>query len=403
MVAIADLDLPILNPTDPQFDNDIYGYYEKARAENWLAATPMGVMVLGYTEMKELLLKDDKLEPANKMMTTMLGAEGTSFGDFNNNFLLAQQGDDHRRIRNLVAPTFTPRNANNHRPIMREEINKLLDVWLPKGEFDFSEFASFYPISVLCRLIGAPSDDVPKIKSHLEVLGAGYSAGPDHIARLSEAVDTMKDYFDYLIEMRRKHDDPNREQDLLDQMMSARDGDESLSDQELHYLLMVLYAAGYDTSKNLLTMIMHLMIDRPEMWAALENDVDYAGKVTEEALRYGTVVTVLRIVREDFNYNGVDFPKGLMLLFPTPFAGRDETVFADAGSFDPDRTPEQRNIAFGRGIHICLGQFIAKVQVQEALPIIAARLKNPRRNGDITWRSFMAITGLRTLPIAFES
>lgn len=82
MVAIADLDLPILNPTDPQFDNDIYGYYEKARAENWLAATPMGVMVLGYTEMKELLLKDDKLEPANRMMTSMLGAEGTSFGDF---------------------------------------------------------------------------------------------------------------------------------------------------------------------------------------------------------------------------------------------------------------------------------------------------------------------------------
>ncbi|MCY4513699.1 MAG: cytochrome P450 [Candidatus Tectomicrobia bacterium] len=84
-------------------------------------------------------------------------------------------------------------------------------------------------------------------------------------------------------------------------------------------------------------------------------------------------------------------------------AGRDGAVFKDAQTFDPEAPREQKNIAFGRGVHICLGQFIAKAQVQEALPIIAARIRNPRRNGDVAWRPFMAITGLRQLPIAFDT
>ena len=402
MVGVNELELPELNIIGPEFDADIYGHYQAARQQHWLAKTPVGVMVLGYQEMKELLLMDEKLEPANKMMTTMLGADGTSFGDFNNKFLLAQQGADHKRLRNLVAPTFTPRSANQHRPIMREEINLLLAEWLPRGEFDFAEFASFYPITVLCRLIGAPTRDVPKIKHHLETMGAGYDLGADSLPQLCEAVDYMRNFFDQLIAGRRSLNDPDRETDLLDQLLEAGEGSDEFSDEELHYLLMVLYAAGYDTSKNLLTMIMHLMIDDPEMWTKLEDDPNYANNVVEEALRYGTVVTVVRLAREDFSYNGVEFPKGTMLLFPTPFAGRDEAVFKNANTFNPERTPEQRHLAFGRGMHICLGQFIARAQVQEALPVLAARLRNPRRNGEIAWRPFMAITGLRRLPIAFD-
>ena len=402
MVSVNELELPELNIIGPEFDADIYGHYQAARQQHWLAKTPVGVMVLGYQEMKELLLMDEKLEPANKMMTTMLGADGTSFGDFNNKFLLAQQGADHKRLRDLVAPAFTPRSANQHRPIMREEINLLLAEWLPRGEFDFAEFASFYPITVLCRLIGAPTRDVPKIKHHLEVMGAGYDLGADSLPQLCKAVDYMWNFLDQLIAGRRNLNDPDRETDLLDQLLEAGDGRDELSDEELHYLLMILYAAGYDTSKNLLTLIMHLMIDNPEMWAKLEDDADYAYKVVEEALRYSTVVTVIRLAREDFSYNGVEFPAGTLLLFPTPLAGRDEAVFKNANTFNPEGSPEQRHLAFGRGMHICLGQFIAKAQVQEALPILAARLRNPRRNGEIAWRPFMAITGLRRLPIAFD-
>ncbi len=403
LASLDGLDLPELNIIDPEFDADIYTHWQTARQQHWLARTPVGIMVLGYREMKEMLLMDDKLEPANKMMTTMLGADGTSFGEFNNKFLLAQQGADHRRLRDLVAPTFTPRSANQNRPVMREEINRLLDQWMSKSEFDFAEFASFYPITVLCRLIGAPTGDVPRIKSHLEVMGAGYDLGANRLGLLCEAVDFMWNFLGQLIDERRKRNEPNREKDLLDQLLEAGEGGDQLSDEELHYLLMVLYAAGYDTSKNLLTMIMHLMLDNPDMWAKLENDSDYASKVVEETLRYGTVVTVIRLAREEFSYNGVKFPKGTMLLFPTPFAGRDGAVFKDAQVFDPEAPREQRNIAFGRGVHICLGQFIAKAQVQEALPIIAARIRNPRRNGDVAWRPFMAITGLRQLPIAFDT
>ena len=145
------------------------------------------------------------------------------------------------------------------------------------------------------------------------------------------------------------------------------------------------------------------MLDNPDMWAKLKNNREYAGKVVDEALRYSTVVTVVRLVEKEFTYKGVTFPEGTRVLLPTTFAGRDDRVFADAATFNPDRIPEEKVFPFGRGKHICIGMFIAKAQIEEALPVLASRMKNPRRDGDIEWRDFMPITGLKHLPIAFDA
>jgi len=403
MQNVNEMDLPELNVLDPDFGFDMYDQYHAARENNWLAKTPMGIMVLGYNEMKQMLRQDDKLEPANRLMTKMIGASGTSYGHFNDNFLLAQDGDDHKRIRGLVAPTFTPRNAELHRPIMKEEINRLLDEWLPKGQFEFTEFASYFPISVLCRLIGAKPEDVPIFKDHLEIIGGGYKVDdPEYLKMACDSIDFMRNYFDELMTERRENGSPDDEQDLLDLMLNAREGEDTLTDDELHYLLMVIYAAGYDTSKNLLSGIINVMIDNPDMWEKLADDRAYAKKVVEEALRHGGLATVLRHAKEDVVVNDVLIPKGTFLLFPTVFAGRDKTVFPDADSFDPDRKSPNKHFAFGQGMHICLGLFIARVQVEEALAIMATRMKNIRRTGDIGWRNFIAVTGLSKLPIEFD-
>ena len=125
-------------------------------------------MVLGFRDMRDILIMDDILDTPNKAITRLMGAEGTFWGEWNNRFLLAKSGDDHKRIREIVAPTFTPRNAALHWPVMKEVVSGLLDEWAPRGEFDFAEFASFFPITVMCRLIGADSSIVPEIKTALK-------------------------------------------------------------------------------------------------------------------------------------------------------------------------------------------------------------------------------------------
>jgi cytochrome P450 len=96
------------------------------------------------------------------------------------------------------------------------------------------------------------------------------------------------------------------------------------------------------------------------------------------------------------------FPKGTLLCFATPLSGRDPTAFAEPMEFQPERERTLRHLAFGRGMHICLGQHLAKAQLEEGLHLIAQRLRYPRAAGAATWRPFLGAWGLRTLPIAFE-
>lgn len=402
MQNINEMNLPELDLLSREFSEDMFGHYEKAVKENWLAKSPVGYVVLGYEEMKDMFSMPDVLVPGNRETTKLLGAQGTSFGDFNDNFLLALNDEDHARIRMLAASTFTPKNADMNRTVMQRVFEKHLDQWLSKGEFDFAKFAAPYPISVMCELIGAPSEDVPLFIDLLETINSSFNSQKANLDQVCQCIDKLQEYFEKLIADRRQLNDQDREKDLLDQLLAASDGDDRLSDQELYHLLMVIYLAGYDTSKNLLTLIMHLMLDNPDMFAKLKDDRGYASKVFDEALRYSTVVTVVRLVKEEFTYKDVTFPAGTRVLLPTTFAGRDERVFSDAKTFNPDRAPEQKVFPFGRGRHICIGMFIAKAQIEEALPILASRLNNPRRNGDIVWRDFMPITGLKSLPISFD-
>jgi cytochrome P450 len=167
--------------------------------------------------------------------------------------------------------------------------------------------------------------------------------------------------------------------------------------------LMVLLLAGYDTSKNVLTLTMHTLLQHPHMWERCAADQPYCIKVVDEILRHSAITTPYRLLTEDVEYEGILFPKGTLLCFATPLTGRDPTVFPDAMEFEPERPRTTRHLAFGRGMHICLGQYLAKAQLEEGLHLIAQRLRNPRLAGEATWRPFLGAWGLRTLPIAFQA
>jgi cytochrome P450 len=122
----------------------------------------------------------------------------------------------------------------------------------------------------------------------------------------------------------------------------------------------------------------------------------------EEGFRFASPSNTYRGVTETFQYRGVELPAGTMLFFPLSVAARDARYVPDPASFDPDRNQTNRHIAFGRGIHICLGQFMARAQIEEGLHLIAQRLTKPRLAGKVTWRPFPGVWGIKSLPIEFE-
>ena len=403
MTAITELALPYLPMDEASFAEDPFPHFAAARAAHpWLATCPFGFVVTQYDAMRDLLGMDRYMRGAYESVVEIMEARGTPWGRFQLESLLAQNGESHQRIRKVLAPAFTPQQANRHRALMAKTIAGLLDEWAPKEAFDFEDFAAMFPISVFCGLVGAPQSVIPEIRSSLETFGLSMSMDKSLLPRLVEATETLDAFVQDLTAKRRAAPHAPGEEDMLDILIKTRD-DGGLSDRELYDLLIFLFVAGYDTSKNALTLMMDLLIDRPELYQRCAEDLAFCRKVTEENFRHLTTSTIPRLVTRSFDYRGVTIPEGTLLFFPVSISGRDPTAIPDPDSFDPERdSTGKKHIAFGQGVHICLGQFIARAQIEEGLHQIAQRLRNPRRTGPSAWRPFFGVWGLRGLPFAHD-
>jgi cytochrome P450 len=159
---------------------------------------------------------------------------------------------------------------------------------------------------------------------------------------------------------------------------------------------MVLFPAGYDTSKNMITLIMHMMLNHLDYWERCAEDMEFCTKVVEEMFRHTSTAAVLRKVSEEFEYEDVRFPIGAMLFYANSVAGRDPRAFENPEKFDPERIHNTRHVAFGRGAHMCVGQHLARAQITEGIHLIAQRITKPKLAGEVVWRK-----GVRQLPIEF--
>jgi cytochrome P450 len=401
MRPAAELTLPDLPITEPGFEIDPQARFAAARKIHpWLARSPVGYVVTDYFAAKEMLGMDEQLRTAGEGVIALMQAEGSRWGRWEQEFIMARSGAAHKRLRDALAPMFTPRAANRHRGLMRRVVSELLDEWAPRARIDFEVFASYFPVTVMCAIIGAPSNVLPSLRSSLETLGLSYNLIPDFLPQLEAAYAVMETFVKRLIAARRGGERLNADDDLLDALLAAREAGE-LSEQEVEDTLIFLFAAGYDTSKNVLTFLMHHLMQRPEIYARCAEDLAYCAKVVEEGLRYTNPGTIPRLTNSDFVYRDVLFAKDTMLFFSASVLGRDASAFPDPDRFDPERTHDNRHLAFGRGMHMCLGQFIARAQLEEGLHLIAQRLRDPRPAGEIGWRPFPGVWGIRGLPIEF--
>jgi cytochrome P450 len=372
-------------------------YFQAARARHpWLATSNLGAVITEYHAMKDILGMDQVLYFPAAETVELMGAQELGWGRYISDFMLMRSGEPHARLRGAVAEAFTPRAVNRLRPLIRETVADVLDEWAPKGAFDFAEFASNFPVRVFFDLMGADVADVPAIRNALEIYGASFAMDPTQMPTIEAGYQEFLAYVDRLVVER----GDERRDDLLDEMIAAtRTG--GMTDFELRQMLIFLLGAGYDTSKNQLTLITSFLLERPELWARCAEDRDYCTKVIEEGLRYGSSSNTFRTVRQDFEYRGVTFPKGSMLIFPLAVASHDGGIPAP-DAFDPDRRHTDRHLAFGRGAHMCLGQFLARANLEEGLHLTAQRVANPRLAGEVTWRPFPGVWGIKSLPIIFD-
>jgi cytochrome P450 len=403
MQALADLDLPLLPMDEPWFAEDPAKHFAEARKKHpWLATFKLGTVVTGYDAVRELMRMEDRMYLPFREMVEFLGVEGTPFGRFQENHILAYSGAAHRRIRDILAPAFTPRMANTHRPIMRAVIAKLLDEWVPKGKFDFEEFASYFPITVMCSLMGISPTIVPAIRDWLETLGLSVSMDKQYVPAFQDAIVKLDAVIDELVANRELGKDGKRDiPDLLDILVKAK-ADGGLTHRELGDLLIFLLVAGYDTSKNVLTMTMHRLLDKPDIYQKCAEDVTYARKVIEESMRFHSPSSTPRRLSDDITYRDVVIPKGTTLWIPWAIVARDALAIPNADEFKPERDDRNPHLGFAAGAHMCLGQHIARAQLEEGLHLMAQRITKPKSTGPGSWRPFTGVWGINGLPITFE-
>lgn len=398
-IPAADLELFKLPIEDRAFAIDPDPFLDKARRRHpWLARFSHGFVLHGYQAMRELMPQDDKLHIAVDAVVEIMGAAQSPWGSFMRDMMICMRGENHKRVRGAIEPYFKPRNVVTQLGRIKEVVGDLLDEWAPKGEFDFAEFSARFPVTVMFSLIGGDPAQLPRIQQALETQGLSFSMDPTLLPDLEAGLAMMMQFTDELIIERRAGGEPRN--DLLQALIEAEDrGD--LTGKEVRELLFFLFGAGYDTSKNQLTLAIWMLLDRPELWERCARDRQFCILAVEEAFRLASPSNVPRIVLEDTIYDGVLFPAGTHLIFLNNLAARDPKVVDDPLVYDPDRDQTYRHLAFGRGAHQCLGMHLARLQIEEGLHLITQRIKHPQLAGAITWRRFPGVWGIESLPIRF--
>jgi cytochrome P450 len=401
-ISLSELDLPTV-----EFDFADAEEHRNAllalSKESWIAKGVFAYPIFRYEDCVAIL-RDKRWHSAAALAAEAFGVNDPRLKERRRESILSAEGDVHTRLRRLVAPSFSPRAADRLRPFMREVMNSLIDPVAKNGKCDLAtDICDPYPIPIICELLGAPKKDWQLFSRWAEdVLRIFNATASEELDVIFKAQDELGAYTRQLIADRRSRP----ADDLITSLIAAEEAGDKLDEAELEMMVEAVIVGGTDTTRNQLGCSIALFAEHPEQWKLLAEQPELAGKAVEETMRYfGAVRATGRFASEDIEYKGVLFPKGTLVTPSLSIANRDETVFNDANIFDITREPAgQPQMTFGSGIHYCLGAALARAEQQEALPIMAQRMKNLRIDGAVTWKpSTVAIFGPENMPISFDA
>ncbi len=353
-----------------------------------------GYEVFSY-DLVSQIMRDDESFPSGsirELMSVVMGPYP----------LVGMDEPDHRRLRNLVAIAFRQRTlAHWDQDLVVPVVDEMIDGFIDRGQADLvSEFTYHYPAQVIAAILGLPREDHDFFHPRALAL-INVSVRPDEgIAASAE----LREYFASAIEARRAN--PGR--DIISELVQAEQDGERLGDEEIFSFLRLLLPAGAETTYRATGSFLFGLFTNPDQLDALRADRALMGAAIEESIRWeGPLLITSRECARETEVGPTVVPKGAMVTVNIGSANHDETRWDDPDRFDIFRTP-QPHIAFGHGVHMCLGMHLARMEMTTAVNRLLDRCPNLRPDPDRWDADDVHIHGERfrsptTLPVVFDA
>ncbi|MEO8609050.1 MAG: cytochrome P450 [Chloroflexota bacterium] len=398
-----------LDVTSSQFRHDPYPTYAELRKNEPVPMLPQSMvgnafLVTRYNDVVTVL-KDPRFSNDSRKTSVDLPSPWWMpkvLKTFQSSMLLVDD-PDHRRLRDLVHKAFTPRMLQDMNARIISISDELLDNMANKSTVDLiHDFALQVPLTVISDMMGVPQKDRMRFHKWMGTF-LEISAGTklQMLGKVSNMFQMYR-FFKGLIKLRRS----NPGDDLVSALVLAEQDGDRLNEDELIAMIFILLLAGHETTVNLIGNGVLALLENPDQMRMLQQQPELMDSAIEELLRFTNPVEqpAPRYTLEDVELSGQKIPKGSRVLVGIASANRDETVFENADQLDITRSPN-KHVAFGLGIHYCLGAPLARMEGKIALQKLLARYPNMQLGvtpDAVEWRTSMAVRGLKTLPVRLQ-
>jgi cytochrome P450 len=399
---VTDLELPAFDYATLAGGPSFHETLESLRARHWLArADPIGFVVLDRESAAFFMRSRAATFPGRKVLEVQGVTSGPLYERLSGN-LLDRDGEDHRRLRKLVQPAFSPAAADALRPAMRDVLAELWER-LDGDSCDFvSSFARPYPAMMIATVMGAPREDAERLGEWANTIQGQFDPAKvaNELPDLDRAANEFQAYALALISLGRVQ----RADDVISTLLEAEEEGDRLGQQDVLDVVSSALVGGVDTTQAQFAHAIRLFAEQPDQWRLLGEDASPVEAAVEEVLRFEPITPLTaRIVLEDLEHRDVSFPEGTLVFACAATANRDPDEYERPDEFDitADRG-RAKPLTFGAGPHFCLGANLARAELQEALRFLAPRMRHLSLDGEPEYDTPLGVYGLRRLPIRFE-
>ncbi len=315
---------------------------------------------------------------------------------------------EHKRLRGLLAKAFTPKVSEAMRPIAHSVVTRQLSILKDSSDLIQDVFTPV-PALVVGRLLGSSEEDIPDLIRWAGAINGLYEKGglinPNKAIYAEQMLEEIREFVIKLTNDRRAmRDEGNLDSsiDILSGLVNAETNSDSLSESELVSTVVTLFVAGHETTTHLLGNGMLALLSSEAELNKVQQNHDLIPKAVDEMARFdGSVPRSWRITKKMMVIAGIEIPEGELVLPMLSSANRDENEFSDPDVFDLSRDT-RKHLAFGRGVHVCLGAPLARIEGQEIIKQLLSKFPNIKLNAhsnQLVWRKDVALRGLESLPV----